>query len=452
MIAVHAEFLETKGIRFVDCGVSGGVWGLENGYGLMAGGDAAGCRRGHAGLRSRLAGGSARRGAIVHAGPVPGRGTTRRWSTTASSTRSCRPGPRLRASWTAARTSCHDVTAAPSRRGSAEPVVRSWLLELLGEGARGGPGVRQNIEGYVEDSGEGRWTVHEALDQRGARADDQRLDLRAVRLAPAGLPGDEGGRGPPQPVRRARRPQGLSGVRRACRADGLPQLRDARGVELHAGAEPRGRQQRAGQRPTWSKRSAICRRSGSHRVSTGCRRSSARARDAAIVASAARAHGERQVLVELQLNRAAREPRTGQSIGREAAASCRARARACCSPRRTSHLVRGEPSVRRRYLDQLLTLRTPRFAGVLADYDRVLQQRNTLLKSARALVRDREGPSAPSRSGTSGWSRSAPRSSSRGRGSITDLGRRSLAPTRRWPGPTTRPAWRVGSASTRHAG
>src|SRR5262249_55177428 len=36
--AAHAEFLATKGIRFVDCGVSGGVWGLENGYGLMAGG------------------------------------------------------------------------------------------------------------------------------------------------------------------------------------------------------------------------------------------------------------------------------------------------------------------------------------------------------------------------------------------------------------------------------
>ena len=47
-------------------------------------------------------------------------------------------------------------------------------------------------------------------------------------------------------------------------------------------------------------------------------------------------------------------------------------------------LVRGDPSGRRRFLDQLLVLRTPRLAGVLADYDRVLRQRNTLLKSARA--------------------------------------------------------------------
>ncbi len=47
-------------------------------------------------------------------------------------------------------------------------------------------------------------------------------------------------------------------------------------------------------------------------------------------------------------------------------------------------LVRGDPSGRRRFLDQLLILRSPRMSGVLTDYDRVLKQRNTLLKSARA--------------------------------------------------------------------
>jgi len=47
-------------------------------------------------------------------------------------------------------------------------------------------------------------------------------------------------------------------------------------------------------------------------------------------------------------------------------------------------LVRGDPSGRRRFLDQLLVLRTPRMSGVLADYERVLKQRNSLLKSARA--------------------------------------------------------------------
>jgi DNA replication and repair protein RecF len=47
-------------------------------------------------------------------------------------------------------------------------------------------------------------------------------------------------------------------------------------------------------------------------------------------------------------------------------------------------IVRGDPSARRRFIDQLIVLRSPRMSGVLADYDRVLRQRNTLLKSARS--------------------------------------------------------------------
>ncbi|TAM70511.1 MAG: DNA replication/repair protein RecF [Microbacteriaceae bacterium] len=47
-------------------------------------------------------------------------------------------------------------------------------------------------------------------------------------------------------------------------------------------------------------------------------------------------------------------------------------------------LVKGEPGMRRRFLDELLIQRSPRLAGVLGDYERVLKQRNTLLKSARA--------------------------------------------------------------------
>ncbi len=50
-------------------------------------------------------------------------------------------------------------------------------------------------------------------------------------------------------------------------------------------------------------------------------------------------------------------------------------------------LVKGDPSDRRRFLDDLLVLRTPRLAGVRADYDRVLRQRNTLLKTAGAARR-----------------------------------------------------------------
>jgi DNA replication and repair protein RecF len=50
-------------------------------------------------------------------------------------------------------------------------------------------------------------------------------------------------------------------------------------------------------------------------------------------------------------------------------------------------IVKGDPSERRRFLDDLLVARTPRYAGVRADYDRVLKQRNALLKSAGAARR-----------------------------------------------------------------
>ena len=54
-------------------------------------------------------------------------------------------------------------------------------------------------------------------------------------------------------------------------------------------------------------------------------------------------------------------------------------------------LVKGDPSERRRFLDDLLVLRAPRFAGVRADYDRVLKQRNALLRSAGHGLRSGRG-------------------------------------------------------------
>ena len=95
------------------------------------------------------------------------------------------------------------------------------------------------------------------------------------------------------------------------------------------------------------------------------------------------AHGEREILVELQIN---------ASAANKAQVS-RSPAKVRDLPRYLSSvlfapedlaLVRGEPSGRRRMLDQLMVLLAPRLAGVLSDYDRVLRQRNTLLKTARA--------------------------------------------------------------------
>ena len=55
-------------------------------------------------------------------------------------------------------------------------------------------------------------------------------------------------------------------------------------------------------------------------------------------------------------------------------------------------LVKGDPAERRRFLDDLLVARAPRFAGVRADYERVLKQRNALLKTA-AMARRSGGDS-----------------------------------------------------------
>jgi DNA replication and repair protein RecF len=118
----------------------------------------------------------------------------------------------------------------------------------------------------------------------------------------------------------------------------------------------------------------------SHRVSSD-QAMIRQGREAAIVRCRIE-HGGREILAEVQLNRGA--PNRAQ-VNRSAI-------RPRELPRYFSSvlfapedlaLVRGEPSVRRRFADELLVQRNPRLVGVLSDYDRVLRQRNTLLKSAR---------------------------------------------------------------------
>ena len=120
---------------------------------------------------------------------------------------------------------------------------------------------------------------------------------------------------------------------------------------------------------------------GSHRVS-GDQALIRAGADAAIV-RALLAHGDRELLIELQLNRQGanraqlnRSPVKTRELPRYAHS-------VLFAPEDLA-IVRGEPSVRRRLLDELLVQRTPRLAGVMADYERVLKQRNSLLKSARA--------------------------------------------------------------------
>lgn len=120
---------------------------------------------------------------------------------------------------------------------------------------------------------------------------------------------------------------------------------------------------------------------GSHRVSSD--QPLVRAgQDAAIVRMRVEFEG-RAVVVELQLNR------TGTNRAQVNGSVVKMRdlpryfSSVLFAPEDLA-LVRGEPSGRRTYLDALVVQRAPRFAGVIADYERVVRQRNSLLKSARA--------------------------------------------------------------------
>jgi DNA replication and repair protein RecF len=120
---------------------------------------------------------------------------------------------------------------------------------------------------------------------------------------------------------------------------------------------------------------------GSHRVSTD--HAMIRAGQDSAIVRARLEHDDRQVLAEVQLNRTSanraqvnRSPIKTRELPRYFAS-------VLFAPEDLA-LVRGEPSGRRRFMDELLVQRSPRMSGVMTDYDRVLKQRNTLLKSARS--------------------------------------------------------------------
>jgi 6-phosphogluconate dehydrogenase len=144
-----------KGFHFVDAGVSGGIWGLRNGYCLMVGGDDEPVQRLEP-VFTALApeGGYAHVGAsgaghftkMVHNGIEYGlmQAYAEGFEVMAKSEFDL------------------DLTEVAGiwRYGS---VVRSWLLELLRDSLERGGNELPHIKGYVEDSGEGRWTIHEAM-------------------------------------------------------------------------------------------------------------------------------------------------------------------------------------------------------------------------------------------------------------------------------------------------
>lgn len=120
---------------------------------------------------------------------------------------------------------------------------------------------------------------------------------------------------------------------------------------------------------------------GSHRVSNDAPMVRDGA-DAAII-RARLAHGDRRVQLEAQINRqGSNKARVNGSTVKSA--ELPRYAQVVLFAPEDLQIVRGDPSARRRFADQLLVQRAPRMAGVISDYDRVLKQRTALLKSARA--------------------------------------------------------------------
>ncbi|MES2169902.1 MAG: DNA replication/repair protein RecF [Actinomycetota bacterium] len=120
---------------------------------------------------------------------------------------------------------------------------------------------------------------------------------------------------------------------------------------------------------------------GSHRVSVD--HAMIRQGKPSAIVRARLENGERQLLVEVQLNRSSANRAQVNRAVIKTRELPRYFSSVLFAPEDLA-LVRGEPAGRRRFLDELLVLRTPRLSGVMADYDRVLRQRNTLLKSARS--------------------------------------------------------------------
>jgi 6-phosphogluconate dehydrogenase len=153
----HAEELSKKNINFVDCGVSGGVWGLQNGYALMCGGDADDVAKVKPIFDALKPEGEF---GYVHAGGVGAGHFTKMVHNGIEYgiMQSYAEGYELMA----ASPIVENVTETMNswREGT---VIRSWLLDLAVKALQEDPGLSK-IRGYAQDSGEGRWTIEAAID------------------------------------------------------------------------------------------------------------------------------------------------------------------------------------------------------------------------------------------------------------------------------------------------
>ena len=468
----NAKLLGDKGIGYVDCGVSGGVWGLENGYGLMCGGDETWVERAMP-IFDALRPEGPRAESFVHAGDV-GAGHYAKMVHNGIEyglMHAYAGGYEL----LEAKDIVKDVPGT-FRAWSRGTVVRSWLLDLMVDALEEDPHLG-NVSDYTHDSGEGRWTVEEAI-ALGVPMPVISASLFArfasrQKASPAMLAGRRAAwpvRGAPRHDDRRRGTALREGECPWSRPSGDKVAHDVRSFEAKGDASSRafGRASRAnveaaqeavdaGAPPARSRRTGLDTALGTERSKRAdwSRRarptpdpeglpqlSQRRCRTVSRVTTLIGLNGQGKTnlveaigyLATLGSHRVATDQplvRFGASQGiirgaivrdgRETMVELeitpvdRNRARLgrapVARPRDVLGTVRtvlfaprtwpwsGDPSERRRFLDDLLVQRQPRWAGVRSDYDKILRQRNALLKSAAPVLRrsGRGASSAPGR-------------------------------------------------------
>ncbi|MGG5259025.1 phosphogluconate dehydrogenase (NAD(+)-dependent, decarboxylating) [Phycicoccus avicenniae] len=155
----NEKLLRAQGIGYLDCGVSGGIWGLENGYGLMVGGSAANVRKAMP-IFDALRPEGPRDEGFVHAGKVGAGHYTKMVHNGIEYglMHAYAEGYEL-----LEKKDIVENVPGAFKAWSRGTVVRSWLLDLMVKALEENPGL-QDVSDYTSDSGEGRWTVEEALE------------------------------------------------------------------------------------------------------------------------------------------------------------------------------------------------------------------------------------------------------------------------------------------------
>ncbi|WP_310961758.1 phosphogluconate dehydrogenase (NAD(+)-dependent, decarboxylating) [Nocardioides terrisoli] len=155
---INADLLAQRKVGFVDCGVSGGVWGLENGYALMCGGSDADVAKVQPAFDALKPPGEF---GFVHAGKRPGAG---HYAKMVHNGIEYAIMQAYAEGWELLE-AVDLVDSVPETFNSWREgtVIRSWLLDLLTDAITKDPHL-DKIRGWAEDSGEGRWTVQSAID------------------------------------------------------------------------------------------------------------------------------------------------------------------------------------------------------------------------------------------------------------------------------------------------